>query len=195
MGLSIDITTVIAYLFVLAYFVVERALRKGETALSFQPDHQDQGSSYLILGVGLLMLFLLALAPVVNSLGIGDMNHSYGAWIGVLIMLIGLVLRYEAAQTLGEFYTRTLKVVEGHQIVEQGLYRIIRHPGYLGLSVMEIGAGLAVNNWIILVVILCAGLVSRLYRMHVEERMLESRFGEHYRIYSQKTWRLIPFLY
>ena len=191
----ITITTVFAYLIVLAYFVVERALRKGERALSFQPEHRDQGSSYLLLGVGLVTLFLLVLAPVGNFFGIGYMHHSFGAWLGVLMMLMGLVLRYEAAHTLGEFYTRTLQVFEGHQIVEQGLYRVIRHPGYLGLSVMEIGAGLAVNNWIVLVVISLTGLISRLYRIRVEERMLERWFGEHYRIYVQKTWRLLPFFY
>ena len=110
-------------------------------------------------------------------------------------MLVGLTIRYLAAKTLDKFYTRTLQILEDHYIVEQGLYRLIRHPGYLGVLIMEVGAGLAVTNWVICLVILLTGLIPRLYRIQTEEVMLAKIFGGRYIGYSKKTWRLIPFVY
>jgi len=189
------ITTVLAYLLIVSYFVMERLLRQGEQALSLQPGQSDHGSSRLIWRVGLFNLFFVLLAPVFNSYGIGYWDNEYVCWIGVLLMIVGLTIRYLAAKTLGKFYTRTLQILEGHQIVEQGFYRIIRHPGYLGTFIMEVGAGLAVKNWAILLVILLTGFMARLYRIRTEEEMLEGTFGEQYKVYSEKTWRLIPFIY
>lgn len=175
--------------------MVERLLRKGKQALSLQPVQFDRGSSRLIWSIGLLNLLLIFLAPAFNSCGIGYWDNEYIGWIGVLLMLVGLTIRYLAAKTLGKFYTRTLQIFEGQQIVEQGLYRLIRHPGYLGTLIMDLGAGLAINNWAICLAILLTGFMPRLYRIYVEEEMLEGIFGEQYRDYSEKTWRLIPFIY
>ncbi len=60
---------------------------------------------------------------------------------------------------------------------------------------MEIGAGLAVTNWVVLFALLVIGVTSRAYRIGVEEKMLEANFGEEYKVYSAQTWKLIPFVY
>lgn len=111
-------------------------------------------------------------------------------------MIVGLTIGYIAAKTLGRFYTRTLQIVDSHQVVRQGLYRIIRHPGYLGVLLIDIGAGCSVNNWAALSVIAIAAFLSnKLYRISVEEAMLKQAFGEQYSVYAEQTWRLIPFVY
>jgi protein-S-isoprenylcysteine O-methyltransferase Ste14 len=110
-------------------------------------------------------------------------------------MLSGLALRYWAARTLGKFYTRTLKVLKGHQIVTQAPYHVIRHPGYLGTMLMEVGAGLAVTNWIVLMVVSVIACSSRAFRIGAEEKMLKERFGQEYQTYVDKTFKLVPFVY
>lgn len=110
-------------------------------------------------------------------------------------MICGLAIRYWAAKTLGEFYTRTLQIIEGQKIINQAPYNVIRHPGYFGTLLMEIGAGLAVMNWVVLLVAVVIGITSRAYRIGVEEKMLEANFGEEYKVYADNTWKLVPFLY
>jgi protein-S-isoprenylcysteine O-methyltransferase Ste14 len=193
--MNMTITAVLAYLLIILYFVIERLLRKGEKALSLQAGEFDRGSSKIIWMSGLLSIFLTLFAPILNTYQIGYWDSGYVSWLGLLVMLGGLMLRYWAAKTLGEFYTRTLQTVEGQQIVAQIPYRVIRHPGYLGTFLMEIGAGLALSNWIVLAIITIIGSRSRAYRIQVEEEMLTTVFGEEYRIYSEKTWRLIPLIY
>jgi protein-S-isoprenylcysteine O-methyltransferase Ste14 len=115
--------------------------------------------------------------------------------MGLLLMLSGLALRAWAAKTLGEFYTRTLQIVEGQPLIDKAPYRVIRHPGYLGIFLMGIGAGLAILNWVALLGGVVVGACSRVYRICSEAVMLKTTFGEQHEAYSAKNWRLLPFIY
>jgi protein-S-isoprenylcysteine O-methyltransferase Ste14 len=188
-------TTVLAYFLIACYFVMERSLRKSKQALNLKPEASDAGSSQILWIGGAISILLVIAAPALNTYQIGYWSNANVGWIGVLLMLSGLVMRYWAAKTLGEFYTRTLQIVEGQEIVDRVPYNIIRHPGYLGTQLMEIGAGLAVTNWVVLLAAVVIGITSRIYRINAEEKMLKARFGEQYKVYSDKTWRLVPFVY
>ncbi|PZD74382.1 hypothetical protein C1752_01375 [Acaryochloris thomasi RCC1774] len=119
-------TTVLAYLLIVCYFIIERLLRKGEKALSLQPSESDQGSSRILWISGLLSILLALLASILNAIQIGDWNGKYIDWIGVVVMLGGLSLRYWAAKTLGKFYTRTLQTIEEQQIIDKAPYSLVR---------------------------------------------------------------------
>lgn len=93
-------------------------------------------------------------------------------------MMAELMLRAWAAQTLGEFYTRTLLITENHQIVTQAPYNIIRHSGYLGVFTMSLGAGLAVANWMAIIITAITGSITYTYRIHAEEKMLKATFSK-----------------
>lgn len=189
------ITIVLAYILIACYFVMERSLRKGKQALNLKPGAADAGSSQVLWVSGVISILLVIVAPILNAYQIGEWSYATVGWLGLIVMLSGLAMRYWAAKTLGEFYTRTLQIIEGQKIVSQAPYNVIRHPGYLGTLLMEIGAGLAVTNWIVLLAAVVIGITSRAYRIGVEEKMLEASFGGEYKIYLEKTWKLLPFLY
>jgi len=134
-------------------------------------------------------------APILNAYQIGFWNIGYGCWFGIAMAIAGLGLRAWAAVTLGEFYTRTLKIVDGQEIVDLPPYSVIRHPGYAGIFLLEVGAGLALNNWLVFIIISAIAISSRLYRIQTEEAMLMSSMTEQYQAYRDRTWRLIPFIY
>jgi protein-S-isoprenylcysteine O-methyltransferase Ste14 len=190
-----NITIALAYILIACYFVVERSLRQGQQALSLKPEATDAGSSPVLWISGVVSLLLVIAAPILNSNTIGNWNNANIGWLGLIIMVGGLVIRYWAAKTLGKFYTRTLQIVEGQAIVNQAPYNLIRHPGYLGTLMLEVGAGIAMTNWIVLLAAVAIGFSSRIYRIGAEEKMMEAKFGEQYKAYSDKTWKLIPFLY
>jgi protein-S-isoprenylcysteine O-methyltransferase Ste14 len=111
-------------------------------------------------------------------------------------MLAGVALRYWSMRTLGEFFTRTLAVLPDQRVVQEGPYRMVRHPGYLAqIVVLTAGSALvSLNAWLAALV---ATLLSAAYayRIRAEERMLESQLGEAYRTYRARTWRLLPGIY
>jgi protein-S-isoprenylcysteine O-methyltransferase Ste14 len=190
-------TTILAYLVIVSFFILERRLRQGREAKSREATESDRRSTQRVgMAFGLSLVFVVA-APILNALHVGQIawHSTLLGWGGLAVMITGLALRVWAARVLGRFYTRTLRTIEQQQIVQRGPYHMIRHPGYLGTLLMWIGAGLAVLNWITLAVIVLIMISAYIYRVQSEESMLAEAFGEEFAAYKAKTWRLIPFIY
>jgi protein-S-isoprenylcysteine O-methyltransferase Ste14 len=114
-------------------------------------------------------------------------------WIGVALMLAGLVFRWYAIKVLGKFFTRDVATRSGQYVVETGPYRLIRHPSYSGSLLMFLGMGLAMTNWASLLVLVLGALLGYAWRVHVEEQVLCADLGQPYRDYMLRTKRFIPY--
>jgi len=116
-------------------------------------------------------------------------------YAGCALIVIGLGLRFWAIRALGRRFTVQVAIVEGHSIVQRGLYRFVRHPAYLGSLVSLLGLGLAFENWASIAAALALPLLATLNRIRIEEAMLIAHFGEEYRQYQARTWRLLPWVH
>lgn len=113
-------------------------------------------------------------------------------YFGCLVMVAGLAIRLRAIATLSKQFTVQVAIVQDHKIIDKGLYGIIRHPSYLGSLVTFAGLGLALENWLSLLVLLALPAAAIVYRISVEEKALLDHFGPAYRDYMRRTRRLIP---
>jgi len=191
------VTTIfLAYLLVAVFLITEGPLRQSSEARSLEAHESDRGSTRLIgafFGVACLALLV---APLLNVVPLGRLDRpGLTGWVGIGFMVGGLAFRVWANRALGAYYTRTLRTRQGQRIVQEGPYRLIRHPGYLGVMLMWVGAGLATVNWITGVIIVVGVLGVYSYRIRCEEGMLAQAFGEQYRTYEAHTWRLVPFIF
>lgn len=94
---------------------------------------------------------------------------------------------------LGNFNIQP-EVKPNANFVNTGPYRLIRNPMYTGLIVF-FGAGVLHSfemNQSIAFLILTIVL---LFKIRLEEKFLEERFGQPYLLYKSKTYRLFPFLF
>jgi protein-S-isoprenylcysteine O-methyltransferase Ste14 len=187
-------TILFAYVILVVFFAIIERLRKGQEAKMFSKGQFDKGSTLLISVALLFDVIVLIAANAFNNFHIGTVIDSIG-WIGIAIMFCGVTLRVWALQTLGKFYTRTLRVTESHHVVQEGPYKKVRHPGYLGVILVLGGAGLATVNWIVAVIITLTIVAAYYYRINCEENMLVASFGDQYREYMEHTWKLVPFVY
>jgi protein-S-isoprenylcysteine O-methyltransferase Ste14 len=183
------------YAILATFLVLERLFRHGAAAKSLDASPTDRGTTRVIGLAFLSSLLLLLCAPFFSRLGWGSMNRPMVAWAGIAMMIVGICLRFWANYTLGAAYTRTLKTTHGQAVVSSGPYRLLRHPGYAGVLLMWLGAGLALQNWIVLVGVALVTGWAYGRRMNAEEEMLLGSLGEAYREYSGRTWRVIPFVY
>ncbi len=189
------LTTILGYMLVGLFFATEAHARQGQRAQSLDRGQFDRNSTVLI-GVAFSVTGLgLLFAPLLNYFGIGLIAGPVVGWLGLIIAAAGIALRRWANRTLGQFYTRTLRVTEDQPIVRQGPYRVVRHPGYLGSILMWIGAGLATTNWIAVSVAVAVMFAVYSYRIQAEEKMLTTANGKEYSAYKAHTWKLIPFVY
>lgn len=121
--------------------------------------------------------------------------HWARALAGISLFVAGVVLRWKAILQLKHFFTVDVALSAGHQLITTGLYRRVRHPSYSGLLLMMTGLGLAMNDSFSFMAAVLPFLIALLYRIRVEERMMEKEFGEHYRVYAGRTARLFPGLF
>jgi protein-S-isoprenylcysteine O-methyltransferase Ste14 len=114
-----------------------------------------------------------------------------GYW-GYLVLAFGITIRLVAVATLQRYFTVSVSILEKHEIVDTGIYGIIRHPAYLGHLASLLGIGLVLGNWVGLVALVLLPLAGILYRIQVEERILLRYFGAAYQAYANRTKRLLP---
>jgi protein-S-isoprenylcysteine O-methyltransferase Ste14 len=82
---------------------------------------------------------------------------------------------------------RTLRVTESHNVVQEGAYKKVRHPGYLGVILVLVGAGLATVNWLAAVIVMLTTIAAYRYRITWKKNMLVASFGNKYREYMKHT--------
>jgi len=190
------LTTLVAWSLLVSFLVFQRVLRRGEEARSLQASAADRGSTKLLGAAFLLGALALVAAPVLNAQAIAEASHGRViGWIAVAVMVCGLALRLWSQAVLGRYYTTTLRDGEGQPILASGPYRLLRHPGYAGLLLAWVGAGLATANWAVASAVALLMVVAYSYRIAAEEAMLVSAFGGRYEEYMARTWRLIPYVY
>jgi protein-S-isoprenylcysteine O-methyltransferase Ste14 len=146
-----------------------------------------------------LILWIVILASVTACEWLREIlspNILGGAhWLRVATVILfatALVIRWTAIFTLGKSFSANVAIRESQTVYKMGLYRIVRHPSYLGLLLIFLAIGLHSRNWICLAVAFLPTTAAMLYRIHVEEIALREAFGEEYAAYSKVTKRLVP---
>lgn len=114
-------------------------------------------------------------------------------WIAVALVIVGLALCIWARRILGSNWSGSVTLKEGHELVQSGPYRWIRHPIYTGILLMILGTGLASGRVHGLLAFPIA-LTALWLKSRVEERWMGQEFQERYGAYRQRSWALIPFL-
>ena len=111
---------------------------------------------------------------------------------GLACYALGLWIFHRSHADLGTNWSITLEVREQHRLVTVGVYRLVRHPMYLGLMLYSAGQALVLPNWIAGPSYLAAfGLLCAL-RLGPEERLMLDQFGADYEAYRARTKRLVP---
>ena len=111
---------------------------------------------------------------------------------GLALILAAVGLRVWARAHIRGLYSGHVEVRANHRLIQSGPYRFVRHPGYTGFVLMALGLTTGYSSWIGLAAIPLLLLPGLAYRLGIEERLLIGKFGDEYKIYSQKTKKLIP---
>jgi protein-S-isoprenylcysteine O-methyltransferase Ste14 len=151
---------------------------------------KDKGSN-LVLRVSLYVSIIIAFFLSVNNTA---MLPHWFFYLGIVLIVIGIIVRQWAIFTLGRFFTLTVGIQKNQKVVDYGPYRFIRHPSYLGLLIALLGIGVALQSWEgILAIVVISGFAIG-YRIHIEEKVMALELGDDYVQYMKRTKRLIPFV-
>ncbi len=112
-------------------------------------------------------------------------------WAAFATMLGGLALRTWAVSALGRFFTWNVEVQAGQRLIQDGPYRLIRHPSYTGALVTFVASCVLLRSWIAAALAAVALPLAFWRRIGYEEMLLAATFPE-YRAYAARTGALFP---
>lgn len=153
----------------------------------------DRGSTAVIVLAGWIGSFA---AFAVAGLPMFVIQRGQKPWFvaGLLILLTGSTIRRHCWRRLGQYFTGNVKTAADQPVIQSGAYRWVRHPSYTGGMLMYLGTGLALTNWLSVLLVTMPALAAYLYRVRVEEQALLVNLGPPYEDYMRRTKRFVPFV-
>ena len=113
-----------------------------------------------------------------------------------MFLTVGSVWFVTAAiRTLGKQWSIAARLVEGHKLVTEGVYSVVRNPIYTGMFGMLLATGLAVSHWIGLLIAIIVYSFGTMIRVRSEEKLLRGAFGAEFEAYAGKVPAVVPFLF
>jgi protein-S-isoprenylcysteine O-methyltransferase Ste14 len=157
-------------------------------------EREDRDNRWVIAALVIIGLLEAYLPAYTDRKEFWTLDGDSLRWLGVLLFIVGGVLRIWPVFVLGHRFSGLVAIQPGHTLVTTGLYSIIRHPSYLGLLVNALGWAFAFRSavGVLLTVLTIVPLVARI---RSEETLLHTQFGAEYDAYRARTSRLIPGLY
>lgn len=154
---------------------------------------ERQGEQRLVVGLsGLMFLLGFVLAGLDFRFGWSRMP----GWLTGSAAVVFLAAYGLYAEVLREntWLSRTVEVREGQQVVDTGLYGVVRHPMYAATVLLFLSMPLVLGSWVSFGVFLCyPGLLAK--RIKNEEQVLEAELEGYARYKSRVKYRLIPYVW
>ena len=97
-----------------------------------------------------------------------------------------------AVGTLGKQWTYEARVIQGHELITQGPYGVVRNPIYLGMFGLMVATGLAYSIWWALGGAILVFLLGNRIRIRAEEKLLREAFGERFDDYARRVPAFFP---
>lgn len=151
----------------------------------------------LLLGLSALTYLIIIVIAGFDS---GRFNWSPNFnWIvsisGFVLIVIGQIL-FLTARSQNNFFSSVMRIQKerGHVVCDTGLYKIVRHPGYLGMIISLLAIPLiTTSHWSIIPTLIA--IILLLIRTSLEDKALINEL-DRYVEYTKKThYKLIPFVW
>ena len=110
-----------------------------------------------------------------------------------ILCLCGVGFCFSARAVLGRNWSGAVTLKEGHELVEHGPYRFVRHPIYTGMLAMFFSTALIVGH--------LGGLIGTILmfasfwiKLRDEEKLMLQQFPRQYAAYQRRAKRIVPFV-
>jgi protein-S-isoprenylcysteine O-methyltransferase Ste14 len=184
----------------LAAAVTLAAALRGLQAASRRPSGRQEGAARQVLRWPLQWLATLAFV------GLGIVLWRPLPWqpsavarvaalmAGALLFFGGMALYVWGMRTLGQEFDGAsgfgVRLRAGHRLITHGPYAVVRHPMYVAVICVFLGALLLYRTWAMAIYgVMMLGLVARGRR---EERVLAGEYGDKWRAYCRRVPGWLP---
>ena len=158
--------------------------------LDIKEKQKEQGILIKLSGLMFIVGFILAgldfrfqwlvISPIVT-------------YIAAIVFVLAYILWAEVLRE-NKYLSRTIKVEEGQELVDSGLYGFVRHPMYLASILLFLAMPLILGSLISFFVFLIYPIIIVL-RIINEEKVLEKELKGYIEYKKKVKYRLIPFIW
>ena len=158
--------------------------------LDVKEKQKEQGVVIKLSGLMFVTGFILAgldyrfkwlqLPPIVSYIAIGSFILGYIMW--------AIVLKHNT------FLSRTIKVEAGQNVIDKGLYGVVRHPMYFATIILFLSMPLILGSLVSFFVFLLYPILI-IFRIINEEKYLEENLIGYAEYKKKVKYRLIPFIW
>lgn len=189
--MNTKVIIIIAFSFLYGFFEIFMSMRqRNKRSVIKTGDRLSLWILFISITLGYWLSFIF------GATRIGRIYHWDTFFlIGSILTIAGLVIRISAIITLKQQFTYIVTEIENHELIEKGLYKSIRHPGYLGQLIIFLGISISLSNWLSIIFMNLLVLIGYIYRITVEEKFMIKQMGQKYLDYRKRTKRLIPLIY
>jgi protein-S-isoprenylcysteine O-methyltransferase Ste14 len=150
--------------------------------------HQNKGVLFIVLP-----FFLTMFVSIFEALQNGHLWNNTLFAVGTIILISGIIVRLSALIQIGKGFSIKIEKNEEQKIIQNGLYKFIRHPLYLASIIQSLGSVIMLRSkWAWLFVPFT--VIAVVLRIKQEEVFLAKEFNE-YSAYQKNTKKLLPFIY
>lgn len=120
--------------------------------------------------------------------------HLALAASGLAVVVADFIIVIQARRALGASWSLVPKASLSTGLATSGAYRWVRHPIYLGITLMFVGAAAAFANWLAMLLAFLVILPTLFWRAAIEERLLVQVFGDQHVAYRHRIRMIIPYV-
>lgn len=188
--ISFAITIIMWIVFTIGFLLLKRRQKQNE-----QKKNKLAMIGMMLEGVGFAFVFTVRREPFTN---IFQMNSSIQILLTIfsgILAIASVWLGLSAVKTLGKQWNIKAQIIEGHELITTGPYKIVRHPIYSALFGLLIVTGYSITQLWAFIIAIVLYFIGTIFRTRVEEQLLIQHFGDQYEKYKKKVPALIPFIF
>jgi protein-S-isoprenylcysteine O-methyltransferase Ste14 len=155
--------------------------------------HEPSGEKLLRIGVAVVAFFLLDS----NDPRFGVLNRRFLPWsysifaLGALLTWAGVAFAIWARYHIGRYWSASVALKAGHELIRTGPYARIRHPIYTGILLSFVGTAIAIGRYRGIVAFAIM-LISFIWKSRREEALLQGQFGPAFEEHRSHTGFFLP---
>lgn len=128
-------------------------------------------------------------SPLIANSRVGDVILSLSI---IALAVVSEWFCFDAARQLGKQWALVARVIDGHELVQQGPYSLVRNPIYLAMLGNLLATGLALSRWQALIAAIAVFAAGTAIRIRSEEKLLRESFGGKFEDYAHRVPAFFP---
>jgi protein-S-isoprenylcysteine O-methyltransferase Ste14 len=176
-----------------AYFLIARRKSPAKSE-----EAKRDPASYWGIGIQTVAIFMVwafhrnDLGPLLPMFSMPHWVHAAILIAAILIAILSFWLSIASIRTLGKQWTYVARVIEGHRLIVEGPYKMVRNPIYLAMFGTLLATGLVFSKWWAFFPAIVIFLIGTWIRISREEKLLSATFGQEWTDYTRRVPAMFP---